>query len=130
MILPARAYAVMPFVWSIGTIIGPSIGGCFAHPSENYPALFSPDGFFARFPYLLPNLICASMLVVAIVAGLLAIEDTHPGLQQWQEMSYAVSASVATPLLAGTGTTDVSRSRQSATITRASDSPHRIDPLC
>ena len=79
----ARAYAVMPFVWSIGTIVGPAIGGYFSNPSENFPSLFTPDGSFARFPYLLPNVICASLLLVAIVAGFVAIEETHPDKQPW-----------------------------------------------
>ncbi|KAA8571939.1 hypothetical protein EYC84_001884 [Monilinia fructicola] len=55
-----RAYSVMPFVWSIGTIIGPAIGGTFADPTTTFPNIFSPDGIFNTFPYLLPNLINTS----------------------------------------------------------------------
>ena len=90
----------MPFVWSIGTIIGPSIGGYFCHPSENFPSAFSPHGLFAKFPYLLPNAICAALLVVAIVAGALAIEETHPDMQPWSTTTtLSDEASAHHPLL-------------------------------
>lgn len=89
----------MPFVWSIGTIIGPAIGGYFCNPSENFPSTFSSHGLFAKFPYLLPNLICASLLVIAIVAGLLAIEETHPDLQPWSRQEDYEEHSAEAPLL-------------------------------
>ncbi|KAF2280107.1 MFS general substrate transporter [Westerdykella ornata] len=78
-----KAYAIMPFVWSLGTIIGPSIGGCFAEPAENYPHLFPPTGFFAKFPFVLPNIICSSLLVLAIIAGYFLLDETHPDKQPW-----------------------------------------------
>ncbi|KAK4041930.1 hypothetical protein C8A01DRAFT_34041 [Parachaetomium inaequale] len=76
-----RAYSIMPFVWSIGTIIGPMIGGLFADPHESYPHLFPTGSLFQRFPYLLPNLICAAMLLVSIVLGYFLLEETHPDMQ-------------------------------------------------
>ncbi|KZF22889.1 MFS multidrug transporter-like protein [Xylona heveae TC161] len=75
-----RAYSVMPFVWSIGTIIGPAIGGTFAEPAVGFPGLFSANGIFATFPYLLPNLICAGLLLISIVVGYLFLEETHPDM--------------------------------------------------
>ena len=71
----------MPFVWSIGTIIGPMIGGLFADPHVSYPDLFPKGSLFDHFPYLLPNLICAAMLLVSIVLGYFLLEETHPDMQ-------------------------------------------------
>ncbi|KAF2756095.1 MFS general substrate transporter [Pseudovirgaria hyperparasitica] len=73
-----RAYAVMPFIWCIGTVIGPSIGGLFAEPVKNFPSMFSSYGLFAHFPYLLPNLICATLLLASIVTGCFFLTETRP----------------------------------------------------
>ncbi|KAK4142404.1 uncharacterized protein C8A04DRAFT_30034 [Dichotomopilus funicola] len=76
-----RAYSIMPFVWSIGTIIGPMIGGLFADPHEAYPDLFPKGSLCERFPYLLPNLICAALLLISIVLGYFLLEETHPDMK-------------------------------------------------
>ncbi|KAF2019629.1 MFS general substrate transporter [Aaosphaeria arxii CBS 175.79] len=101
-----KAYAVMPFVWSIGTIIGPSIGGCFAEPVKNFPSFFSSTGIFAKFPYLLPNLICALLLVLAIIAAYVLLDETHPDMQpsgSQDEDDYV--STIETPLLPAQGAT-------------------------
>ncbi|RDH18711.1 MFS general substrate transporter [Aspergillus niger ATCC 13496] len=73
-----RAYSIMPFVWCLGSIIGPAMGGALAQPCDNYPGLFQRDTIFDRFPFLLPNLVCVVVLVSGIVVGLLFLEETHP----------------------------------------------------
>lgn len=73
----------MPFVWSVGTIVGPAIGGYFATPVHNFPGNFSPDGLFGTFPFLLPNLICAGLMAASILAAWLCLEETHPDKQPW-----------------------------------------------
>src|SRR5436190_17760251 len=54
-----------------------AIGGTFAKPSDSFPALFPPNGVFGAFPYLLPNLICAALLLLSIIIGYLFIPETH-----------------------------------------------------
>ncbi|KAL1955249.1 hypothetical protein VTO42DRAFT_8847 [Malbranchea cinnamomea] len=76
-----RAYAVLPFVWSLGTIIGPAIGGSFSKPTESFPSLFPPSGLFGKLPYLLPNLVCSALLLMSIIAGWLFLKETHPDMQ-------------------------------------------------
>ncbi|KAL8952608.1 MAG: hypothetical protein Q9222_001482 [Ikaeria aurantiellina] len=73
----ARAYAAMPIVWSLGSIVGPLIGGSLAEPCKNYPGLFARGTLFDRYPFLLPNIVCAGILVVGIVVGILFLEETH-----------------------------------------------------
>lgn len=70
----------MPFVWSIGTIIGPAIGGMLADPHESWPNTFPLGSLFANFPYLLPNLCCAALLLISIVLGYFLLEETHPDM--------------------------------------------------
>ncbi|KAN0070296.1 Major facilitator superfamily domain containing protein [Elaphomyces granulatus] len=72
-----RAYSIMPFVWCLGSIIGPALGGTLAQPCDNYPGHFQRGTIFARFPFLLPNLVCVLILVLGIIIGLLFLEETH-----------------------------------------------------
>ncbi|KAI1450254.1 MFS general substrate transporter [Annulohypoxylon stygium] len=75
-----RAYSVMPFVWSIGTIIGPAIGGMLADPNDTWPSIFPNGTLFADYPYLLPNLCCAALLLISICLGYFLLEETHPDM--------------------------------------------------
>ncbi|KAI1503923.1 major facilitator superfamily domain-containing protein [Biscogniauxia marginata] len=94
-----RAYSVMPFVWSIGTIIGPAIGGLLADPHASYPNVFPEGSLFASFPYLLPNLMCAALLLVSIVLGYFLLEETHPDMQPHIMLPDDTYVSNETPLL-------------------------------
>lgn len=101
-----RAYAVMPFVWSIGTIIGPAIGGLLAKPADSYPSVFPSDGLFGRFPYLLPNVVCSILLLCSIVFAFLFLQETHPEMQPLSSDSGEYnSVSAEHPLLATSGAT-------------------------
>jgi hypothetical protein len=95
----------MPFVWSIGTIIGPAIGGTFANPSHNFPSIFSKHGLFGHFPYLLPNLICAAFLLFSIIAGYFLLQETHPSLQPQATLFMYNEETDHTPLITAAGAT-------------------------
>ncbi|KAL8673736.1 MAG: hypothetical protein Q9168_001843 [Polycauliona sp. 1 TL-2023] len=100
-----RAYAVMPFVWSIGTIIGPAIGGLTARPAISMPDYFSPTGIFGRFPFLLPNIICAALLLISICLGYFFLIETHPDMQPWSTEEEYQNTNAETPLLVTAGAT-------------------------
>ena len=72
-----RAYSIMPFVWCLGSIIGPAMGGALAMPCDAYPWLFSRGGIFDNYPFLLPNLVCVVVLLFGITNGILFLEETH-----------------------------------------------------
>lgn len=96
----------MPFVWSIGTIIGPAIGGTFARPAISMPSVFSHTGIFARFPFLLPNLICAAILLISILFGYFFLIETHPDMQPWSTQEELDHTTVETPLITAGATAD------------------------
>ncbi|OAX85556.1 hypothetical protein ACJ72_00050 [Emergomyces africanus] len=73
-----RAYSIMPFVWCLGSIVGPAMGGALAQPCDNYPQLFRRNTIFDRYPFLLPNLVCVVILCFGITIGILFLEETHP----------------------------------------------------
>lgn len=72
-----RAYSIMPFVWGLGSIIGPAMGGALAQPCESYPSLFPRGSLFDTYPFLLPNLVCVIILIFGIINGVLFLEETH-----------------------------------------------------
>ena len=95
----ARAYSIMPFVWSVGTIIGPCIGGTFADPHESFPDKFPIGSLFERFPYLLPNLVCAALLLISIILGYFLLDETHPDMQPRVLLPNDTYVSEETPLI-------------------------------
>ena len=76
-----RAYSIMPFVWCLGSIIGPAMGGALAQPCKSYPWLFAPGTLFDTYPFLLPNLVCVGILLCGITIGVLFLEETHADLR-------------------------------------------------
>ncbi|KAK5132817.1 hypothetical protein LTR08_008618 [Meristemomyces frigidus] len=101
--ITAKAYAIMPFVWSVGIIIGPAIGGYFATPASNFPDTILDNDLFRKFPYLLPNLICTGLMLISIVAGWLCLVETHPDMQPWSSPEDLKVTSAVTPLMATQG---------------------------
>lgn len=89
----------MPLTWTIGTAIGPSLGAFLANPAVNYPAYFPPGSLCARFPYLLPNVVCAFLMLVSIVIAYLFLDETHPDMQSWDETVDSHHADVTTSLI-------------------------------
>lgn len=53
------------------------IGGALARPCVSYPTLFAPGTIWDRYPYLLPNLFSALIVLVGVINGLLFLQETH-----------------------------------------------------
>ncbi|KHJ34509.1 putative major facilitator superfamily transporter [Erysiphe necator] len=111
-----RAYTIMPFVWCLGSILGPALGGALARPAISYPSIFTADSIWARFPYLLSNLICTIIIIFGVTIGILFFEETHrvkkyrrdPGLEagKWIIKNISVWKSIPLPLTTKTTQND------------------------
>lgn len=97
----------MPFVWSVGIIIGPAVGGYFASPAKNFPDTPLDNTTFRTFPYLLPNIICTGLMVISIVAAYFCLEETHPDMQPWSTAEDLQDTHAVTPLIATQATTNM-----------------------
>ena len=57
--------------------MGPALGGALAQPCDNYPTVFPRGTIFDHYPFLLPNLVCAAVLAIGVLIGILFLEETH-----------------------------------------------------
>ncbi len=74
--LQPKAFSVMPLVWTIGSIFGPSFGGALANPTMKYPEIFGESGLFKTYPFALPNLVGAACFLVGLAVGILFLRET------------------------------------------------------
>lgn len=77
------------------SILGPSLGGALAQPCVSYPSLFRRGTIFESFPYLLPNLVCACVVVFGVLVGFLFLEETHPAKRHERDAGIELGRRVA-----------------------------------
>ncbi|KAF9879662.1 flavin-binding monooxygenase-like protein [Colletotrichum karsti] len=114
--ISTKAYAVQPFVWTLGGIIGSAMGGFLAQPAKFYPSIFPEDGVFGRYPYLLPNVVSVVAIIFAVIQGIIFLEETNEYLYTDDNNTEAVEeddfADETTPLRRGArGSVDRGRGR-------------------
>lgn len=62
----AFGLSVVMTSFTVGIVVGPSVGGFLVFPNENYPEVFKKDNIFTKFPILLPNFIICLGLTLGI----------------------------------------------------------------
>jgi hypothetical protein len=87
-----------PFMWSMGTILGAAMGGYLAEPAKYYPTVFSQEGLFGEYPYLLPNLVAVGFILVAIIQGYIFLKETNPAVRSRQLQRQEETPDERTPL--------------------------------
>ncbi len=73
-VLQPRAFSIMPLVWSIGSVFGPSFGGFFAKPADQFPGLFGDNEFLKKYPYVLPNIVATIFFCISVVTATLFLK--------------------------------------------------------
>ena len=69
------AFAMYGLVWTVGSIIGNTIGGTFTHPVERMPWLFKSSSLLQQYPFLLPCLITTGFTVAGLLFALLFLKE-------------------------------------------------------
>ncbi|KAH7066330.1 major facilitator superfamily domain-containing protein [Paraphoma chrysanthemicola] len=84
--LQPRAFSIMPLVYTVGAIIGPTFGGAMSNPLGIDPRKPRGSAFLARFPYILPNLAAAVFFTVGIIVGWLFLKETLESKKHHQDL--------------------------------------------
>lgn len=89
------------------------MGGYLAKPAYYYPHIFSPDGIFGEYPFLLPNIVCVVAIVIAVGQGIIFLKETNPHAALREQEKKAKerrqeNTSERTPLINGTAKKDPS----------------------
>ena len=66
---------MIPFMWFFGSIIGSSMGGLLAKPATTWSSF--KGTVFDTYPFLLPNLVAAIYIILAITVGIFYLEETN-----------------------------------------------------
>ncbi|KAF9523453.1 major facilitator superfamily domain-containing protein [Crepidotus variabilis] len=72
----SKAYAYLPIVWSIGSTLGPIIGGVLARPAERFPDVFGHNEFMKKYPYFLPCSVAATFSFIAWIVAIFLLKET------------------------------------------------------
>ncbi|KAI9289241.1 major facilitator superfamily domain-containing protein [Umbelopsis sp. AD052] len=79
----AQAFALLPFMFGLGSVIGPVLGGFLADPVKNYPSAFGNLGwiteFLTTYRYFLPSFIASCICFCGWIFGILFLEETLNG---------------------------------------------------
>ncbi|EAU89606.1 hypothetical protein CC1G_02495 [Coprinopsis cinerea okayama7 len=75
-----QAFAFLPVAWSVGSTLGPAIGGAFSNPAERWPKLLGHIEFLRAFPFFLPCFVAALVPVLAFLLASVAMKETAPSV--------------------------------------------------
>ncbi|KAH6639258.1 major facilitator superfamily domain-containing protein [Boeremia exigua] len=90
--LQPRAFSVMPLVYTVGAIVGPTLGGALSNPLRIDPRAPRGDRLLERFPYCLPNLVAAVFFAVGILVGWLFLQETLESRKQHRDLGLRTGA--------------------------------------
>ena len=90
--LQPRAFSVMPLVYTIGAIFGPTLGGALSNPLRIDPRKPRGDAFLERFPYCLPNIVAAVFFSIGIIVGFLFLHETLESKRGHQDLGLRTGA--------------------------------------
>lgn len=100
-VLQAKAFATLPLVWQVGSIVGPIIGGALANPARKFPEMFGKSKFFLQFPYALPNLVAGVIFTLGLIAGVLFLKESLESKRHRRDYGRVLGAWLVSPFRRG-----------------------------
>ncbi len=82
----AKAFTYLPVIYGIGAITGPLVGGVLVNNRT------SPDGSSPSYPYLPPNIVSASLLMIDFVVTALFLEESLEGARDLPSLGERVGS--------------------------------------
>ncbi|KAF5009058.1 hypothetical protein FDECE_4710 [Fusarium decemcellulare] len=85
----SKAFLLLPMCLNVGDILGPLLGGFLADPTalhggeattSNNSSQISDSSWMSRFPFALPNFICALFILISALMVAFGLDETHPSL--------------------------------------------------
>ncbi|ORY04556.1 major facilitator superfamily domain-containing protein [Clohesyomyces aquaticus] len=90
--LQPRAFSIMPLVYTIGAIIGPTLGGAMSNPLHVDPLKPRGDKFLEKYPYILPNFAAACFFFIGIATGWLFLKESLESRKNHRDVGLIVGA--------------------------------------
>ncbi|ORY08249.1 MFS general substrate transporter [Basidiobolus meristosporus CBS 931.73] len=103
------AFSLLPLMWGVGSIIGPTLGGLLAQPAKQYPSVFGQWEFFHTYPYFLPCFVSSSISLFGLVVAYFYLEET---LDIKVQKNHPTET---TPLLPETGVSQLTKKSETVT---------------
>ncbi|KAF5383858.1 hypothetical protein D9615_003796 [Tricholomella constricta] len=88
----AQAFSFLPVAWSIGSTLGPFIGGTFTAPATRWPSVFGNIQFVKDYPYFLPCLVATLFPLSAFILAFVGLKETLPAAVERQNQVDALRA--------------------------------------
>jgi MFS family permease len=97
-----KAFLLLPLVFNSGMVFGLAVGGVLADPITNMAWAFGPSGVFnwahgekgvgwaVSYPYALPAMFNASLLVFSLALAVGALRETLPGREHEMDMGMKI----------------------------------------
>ncbi|PWN28457.1 MFS general substrate transporter [Jaminaea rosea] len=73
----ARAFTLLPIMYSVGAIVGPFLGAQLSSPADKFP-IFKDVTFLRKYPYWLPCGLVSLYVLVTMVIAAFFLEETLP----------------------------------------------------
>ena len=97
--LQPRAFSIMPLVWSLGSVMGPSFGGALADPASQYPHVFGKWEFFKKFPFALPNFVATIFFLISAASASLFLHVGYNLRSGWHLTNNSRKPSLANAVI-------------------------------